>query len=144
MKKLNFDEALRQILEEDSRFDEEAYFFLREALDHTIKSLSKPAEGPGRHVSGRELVDGLKTFALKEFGPLAKTVLNTWGIHKTEDFGEIVFNLVTKGILGQTDDDKKEDFADGYDFDTAFVKPFRPRKKKRRAAAPDTEQKADR
>jgi uncharacterized repeat protein (TIGR04138 family) len=129
MKKLGFPEALQQILKEDARFDEHAYLFIREALDFTIKLFSKPVEGAGRHVSGAELLEGIRQFSLKEFGPMAKTVLNNWGIKKCEDFGEIVFNLVDKGVLGKTEQDKKEDFAGGYDFDEAFRQPFKTPKK---------------
>jgi len=126
MKKVNFNEALARILEDDPRYDEHAYLFLREALDHTIKMLAKPVDGPARHVSGSELLEGIRQYALKEFGPMAMTVLNRWGIRRCEDFGEIVFNLVDKGILGKTDEDRKEDFAGGYDFNKAFREPFRP------------------
>jgi uncharacterized repeat protein (TIGR04138 family) len=129
MKKLNFNEALAQILAEDPRFDEQAYHFVREALDFTIKLMEKPVEGVGRHVKGGELLEGIRQFALQEFGPLAKTVLNKWGVKRCEDFGDIVFNLVGKGVLGKTDEDRKEDFAGGYDFEVAFRTPFRPRSK---------------
>ena len=126
MKKVNFNEALAQILEKDPRYDESAYVFLREALDFTIKLLSKPAEGRARHVTGGELLEGIRQYAIKEYGPMAKTVLNRWGVQRCEDFGEIVFNLVGTGILGKTDEDRKEDFAGGYDFERAFREPFRP------------------
>jgi len=126
MKKISFDEALTRILIEDQRYDEQAYHFVREALDFTVKMLSKPVEGPGRHVSGAELLEGIRQYALQEFGPLARTVLNSWGIYKCEDFGAIVFNLVRTGILGKTDQDREQDFANGYDFEEAFSKPYRP------------------
>lgn len=127
MKKVNFQEALAEILHRDPRYAEEAYHFLREALDFTIKLLDKPVEGPGRHVSAQELLEGIRQFAIKEYGPMALRVLHTWGIRRTEDFGEVVFNMVGSGILGKTDEDRKEDFANGYDFDSAFAKPFRSR-----------------
>ncbi len=129
MKKVGFNEALTQILAEDRRYDEQAYFFLREALDFTIKLLAKPAEGKARHVSGGELLEGIREYALREFGPMTRTVLSRWGIHRCEDFGHIVFNLVEKGVLGKTEEDRLEDFAGGYDFDEAFRQPFRPAKK---------------
>ncbi len=126
MKKISWNEALQQILREDSRYDEQAYLFIREALDHTIKMLSKPVEGPGRHVSGTELLEGIRDYALKEYGPMAHTVLKQWGLTRSEDFGNLVFNLVDKGILGKTDEDRREEFTGGYDFDDAFRKPFLP------------------
>lgn len=110
----------------DQRYAPDAYFFVREGLDFTAKMLSKPQEGPGRHIKGKELLEGLRRFTLQEFGPMSLRVLNTWGIKRTDDFGEIVFNLVESGKLGKTDEDKREDFAGGYDFTEVFVKPFKP------------------
>ncbi len=127
MKHGDFQETVARIVDEDPRYHEAAYQFMREALDFTIKLLEKPVEGKGRHVSGGELLEGIRQFALKDFGPLTLTVLRTWGITRCEDFGEIVFNMVRHGVLGKTDEDRREDFAGGYDFDTAFRKPFRPR-----------------
>lgn len=126
MKTANFSEALAEILLEDPRYAEEAYHFIREALDSTIRSLEKPSQGVGKHVSGRELLEGIREYALEQYGPLTKTVLNQWGLHETIDFGYLVFNLVEKNILGKTSDDKVADFSDGYTFEDAFEKPFRP------------------
>lgn len=121
-----FEDLLTQIVRDDPRYPAEAYAFLRAGLDYAVKLHSKPDHGPGRHVSGHELLEGLRQCALKEFGPMTFTVLKTWGIHRTDDFGEMVFNLVNRGLLGKTPEDKKEDFAAGYDFHEAFVQPFLP------------------
>ncbi|MBM4148524.1 MAG: hypothetical protein FJ224_05725 [Lentisphaerae bacterium] len=126
MHEADFREAARRIVEKDSRYDLESYVFIREALDDAAKALKKPEEGPGRHITGQELLECIRDFALREFGPMAATVFKEWGVKKTEDFGEIVFNLVEAGILGKTESDKREDFAGGYDFREAFVKPFLP------------------
>ena len=126
MQRRSFEQTVRQILQEDSRYDAEAYVFMREALDFTVRALNKPVTGPTRHVTGRELQEGIRTFALQEFGPLAATVLRAWGVRQTEDFGNIVFNMVEKGILGKTESDRREDFANGYSFAEAFDKPFLP------------------
>lgn len=125
MKKISYTEALAQIVREDPRYDEQAYLFIREALDYTIQKLDKPLEGPGRHVSGSELLAGIRDYALQEFGPMSYRVLRHWGIHSCEDFGEMVFNLVDKGILGKTENDSRGDFQGGYDFEEAFRRPFR-------------------
>ena len=77
-----------------------------------------------RHVSGKELAEGIRDYALQEFGPLALTVLRTWGIQRTEDFGELVFHLVEAGKLGKTEKDTRADFAHVYDFDEVFARPF--------------------
>lgn len=129
MKKSNFHETVHQLALENPKFDGNVYFFMREALDFTIKMLEKPMDGVARHVTGGELLDGIRKYALQEFGPITKTVLNRWGIYCCEDFGEIVFIMVEKGVLGKTDEDRKEDFSGGYDFETAFAKPFRPARK---------------
>lgn len=120
MKHPNAEELLEGILDRDSRYTTEAYTFVRAGLDHTVRRLETP-----RHVSGQELLEGIREFALAEFGPMTKTVLNSWGIMRTEDVGEIVFNMVETGLLGKTDKDSRADFANGYDFDEAFRKPFR-------------------
>ena len=128
MKYASIEEAYAHILENDSRYDVEAYVFVKEALDFTVDKFQRASspQSPGKHVSGQELLSGMRDFALDQFGPLTLTVLKTWGINKTEDIGEIVFNLVDHGILGKTDDDSRGDFADGYDFEEAFAKPFLP------------------
>ncbi|HKL21179.1 MAG TPA: Minf_1886 family protein [Tichowtungia sp.] len=112
---------LQEILNRDARYTEDAYVFVRAGLDFTVRRLKKP-----RHVSGRELMDGLREFALSEFGPMAKTILAEWGITCTEDIGEIVFNMVETGLLGKTEQDSRADFANGYDFNEAFRRPFEP------------------
>jgi len=124
-----FDKTVKMICERDNRYDPEAYYFLRDALSFTCKMLNKPEKGNGRHVSGKELLEGIRLFALQEFGPMALTVINSWGVFKTEDFGEIVFNLVESGSLGKSEEDKKSDFVNGYDFHQAFVTPFLPKSK---------------
>src|SRR5271170_2882909 len=97
MQDSEFAEVVALICKEDPRFQRRAYEFLRLGLDHTVKELRKRdtvrAE-KSRHVSGRELVEGLRAFALEQFGPMAKTVLNSWGVTNCRDFGDIVFNLI--------------------------------------------------
>lgn len=127
MQKAHFEEIVERIVSNDPRYHAAAYGFLREALDFTMRMLEKPEAGKGRHVSAAELLEGIRQFALKEYGPMALMVLRTWGVRRCADFGEIVFNMVGQGLLGKTDDDRKEDFAGGYDFETAFRKPYRPR-----------------
>jgi uncharacterized repeat protein (TIGR04138 family) len=96
-----------------------AYDFVLRGLDRTIRSLPEV-----RHVSGQELVHGIESFAKDEFGPMAKHVLNSWGLTRTRDFGEIVFELVEQGVLRKTDEDSIEDFADGFDFTEAFERNY--------------------
>ena len=128
-----FAEAVEAICEKDGRYDTEAYSFLRDALNFTIKVQKKDKRAGSRHVSGQELVEGIRQYALREFGPMVVTVFGYWGVTKTDDFGQMVFNLIETGVFGKTDTDSREDFMDGYSFHEAFVVPFKPEK----AAAPD-------
>ena len=126
MPKRDFAEVIQEICDADDRYSNECYTFVREGLDHTLKYLKRSGVGPKSHVTGSELLDGLREYALMEFGPMTKSVLNEWGIKKCEDFGEVVFNLVKHGVLGKTDTDSLDDFKGGFSFHEAFVKPFRP------------------
>jgi len=128
MHKQDFAEAVSEIRKADPRYDRDAYLFVREGLDFTLKSLKKHQQTNPvhRHVTGQELLTGLRQYALDQFGPMAKTVLDYWGVRRCEDFGEIVFNMVDKGVLGKTDEDSRADFRNGFDFDEAFVHPYRP------------------
>lgn len=140
MQDLEFSEVIDLICKEDPRFDRKAYTFLRQALDHTVKDLRKrqperSAKSP--HVTGPELLAGIRDFALEQFGPLAKTVLNSWGITRCSDFGDMVFNLIDYNVFSKTENDRREDFGELFDFDEAFVKPFAP-KRVRRSRSPLT------
>jgi uncharacterized repeat protein (TIGR04138 family) len=124
----SLDEALDRITAKDSRYHREAYVFLREALDHTQRSVNKSSQGQTRHVSGQELLAGIRQYALTQFGPMTLTVFEEWGIRRCEDFGELVFNLVEHGLLSKTENDSRADFQNGYDFEAAFRKPFLPKR----------------
>ena len=126
MHEITFDEALEQIRAKDLRFSRDAYQFVRDALDHTQKNVIKENRGRLRHVSGQELLTGIREFALQQFGPMAITVLEEWGVKRCEDFGEIVFNMVDVGLLAKTEKDSRDDFRNGYDFQDAFRKPYLP------------------
>jgi uncharacterized repeat protein (TIGR04138 family) len=126
MQEINFDEALEKILAKDSRFSRETYLFIREALDFTQKIIGKENRGQIRHVSGQELLDGIRQFGLQQFGPMTAMVFEEWGVNSCRDFGEIVFNMVEIGLLAKTDKDTRDDFQNGYDFTDAFRKPFWP------------------
>ena len=136
MQEVNFDEALDQILAKDERFHRDAYLFMREALDFTQKLIGTKNQGKVRHVSGQELLDGLRQYALAQFGPMTVTVFEEWGIRNCKDFGEIVFNMVEIGLLAKTEKDTRDDFQNGYDFTDAFRKPFWPENKLKSEAKP--------
>src|ERR1043166_4962235 len=128
MQKIGFAEALDSIVASDPRYQRDAYAFLRDALDLTTKQQKKIKGVSVRHVTGPELLDGVRKYALKEFGPMVITVFDNWGIHSCGDIGNMVFNLISAGIFGKTEEDSIEDFRKVYDFEEVFVKPFAPEK----------------
>ncbi|HKK73419.1 MAG TPA: Minf_1886 family protein [Candidatus Krumholzibacteria bacterium] len=109
---------LRKLVE-NQPYSPHAYEFVMQALDYTLRNLDEP-----RHVSGAELLDGIRRCAREEFGPMARHVLNTWGVYESRDFGAIVFDLVERGVLARTDDDDVRDFDDGFDFRTVFEREY--------------------
>ncbi|MBW7893544.1 MAG: hypothetical protein H3C27_00415 [Opitutaceae bacterium] len=138
MQEPDFAEIVALICKEDDRFEKRAYDFVRHGLDHTVKELrKKDASRSGRtfHVSGPELLQGLRVYALEQYGPLAKTVLNSWGVKRCRDFGDIVFNLIEYSVFSKTDSDRREDFSDIYTFEEAFEQPFLPKHPRRRGDA---------
>lgn len=138
MQPQSFEAVLERILNQDPRYHREAYLFLREALDYTQRAISKANQGKMRHVSGQELLAGIRAYALQQYGPMTLLLLNEWGVRRCEDFGELVFNLVDAGVLSKTETDSRADFANGYDFEEAFRKPFLPSQPRRRADLPST------
>ena len=124
---INFDEELDKIVAKDPRYTREAYLFVREALDHTQKMIGKPPKDDApRHVSGQQLLNGIREYGLQQYGPMTVAVLAEWGLRCCEDFGEIVFNMVENSLLAKTEQDTREDFKGGYSFEDAFRKPFVP------------------
>src|SRR3989338_159101 len=105
--------ALLKVLNKDRRYSPESYSFVMAALDFTAKRLKRKG-----HMTGQELLDGIRDYALEQFGPLVRTVFEHWGIKETNDFGEIVFNMIGAGILGKSECDSKDDFDNRYDFKT--------------------------
>ena len=108
------------ICDRDRRYHPEAYTFVMEALSYSQKKFNKP-----KHVSGIQLLQGIKALLLKNFGPMTLTVLGYWGIKTTDDFGNIVFNLVQYKILSKDTEDHYESFKNAYDFEEVFVKGYR-------------------
>jgi len=128
MQKIGFAEALESVVGSDPRYQREGYIFLRDSLDFTTKQQKKTKGVSVRHVTGPELLDGVRQYALKEFGPMVMTVFDSWGIHSCEDIGHMVFNLIAAGVFGKTEEDSIEDFRNVYHFEEVFVKPFAPEK----------------
>ena len=121
---------LEELVRRNPRYPCEAYEFVFAALAHTQEMLGRvpPPEGPSGqdyHVSGPQLLDGVRDLALREFGLMARTVFRMWGIDRTGDFGEIVFNLIEGGLMSKTDRDSRDDFRDLFDLDQALVRDYR-------------------
>jgi len=117
---VDFDRIVESIRRKDDRYLFEAFQFIREALDFRVGQLDER-----RHISGRELLEGVKLLALERFGPMTRSVLNHWGIRSGEDVGNIVFHLVEEGVMSKTDDDTLSDFSEVIRFDEAFEAEYR-------------------
>ena len=116
----SFYKIVERICEKDSRYREDAYYFIMEALSFTQKKFKN-----SKHVSGQEMLDGVKELLLERYGPMAMSILKHWGIRSTEDFGNIVFNLVDNAVLSKTEDDRIEHFQNVYDFEDVFNRGYR-------------------
>jgi uncharacterized repeat protein (TIGR04138 family) len=121
----DFETLVRELCGRDPRYAEGAYHFVVESLDYTMKHLGRDQEtGVARHVGGRELLEGIRLYAVQCFGPLSPAVFAAWGICRTEDFGTLVFRLVEAGQLSRQESDSLADFSDGYEFREAFVRGY--------------------
>ncbi|MDZ7615712.1 MAG: Minf_1886 family protein [Patescibacteria group bacterium] len=140
-------QTLAELLSEDPRYKYEAYVFVFDALGYAqqVMGLGEAAESepsdvepgdaepdeesdePEQHVSGQQLCEAVRQFALDQYGYMTKTVLGSWGLHGTGDIGEVVFNLIRIGKMRKTPRDRREDFENVYDFDNAFRREFRIR-----------------
>jgi uncharacterized repeat protein (TIGR04138 family) len=145
---------VQQLLEQDRRFSLEAYQFVRDALSFGQQVLNYGEAGPAdeepageeenpflaamaeeeeesdeprveRHLTGQQLCEAIRQYALEQYGYMAKVVLNNWGIHSTGDFGEIVYNLIRVGVMKKSKDDRREDFNDCYSFDEALQQRYK-------------------
>ena len=120
--------TLEQIVQEHGRYPVEAFEFVRKGLSHTARRIhgEEGTAAAPRHVSGQQLCWGLRDFALAIYGTMARAVMNHWGIHRTRDFGRIVFILVDSKVMQTTEEDDPRDFDSVFDFDQAFDVPARP------------------
>ena len=115
---LNLFQMIEGLAKKDPRYQEDAYFFVLRGLNFTVAKLDKP-----RHVTGQELSEGMRSYAIDQFGPMAQQVLEHWGIARTADFGNIVYNLISVKLLAKTETDSMDDFKDVFDFKKAFTRP---------------------
>ena len=136
MQSIDFEDRIEKLVSKNPRYPAQAYHFLKEALVYSQKKLVEAKKETARHLSGKELLEGIRHYALEQFGPMAFTVFEEWSIHQCEDFGEIVFLMVDHDLLRKTESDSMEDFKNGYSFEEAFRAPYRPAKKAASLAIP--------
>ena len=127
---------IHQLLKDDPRYKLEAYLFVRESLAYAQDILQmgeqtgQPEHPPvdpethESHLTGQQLCEAIRRYALEQFGLMAKVVLNSWGVKTTADFGEIVYNLIAIKEMKKSPSDRREDFDDVFDFDEAFERQF--------------------
>ncbi len=138
MQAMQFEQSVISILKRDNRFDPHAYFFLKDALDFTLKRIAESNGGEQRHVTGPELLAGYRDYALEQFGPMAATLMTEWSIRKCQDVGDMVFLLIEEQVFGKQDSDKKEDFSEAFDFQASLEEPFLPKKRRPTSAGKST------
>ena len=125
------DKTIQQIARKDPRYARECYHFVGEALAYTIQNFREQRRDAGNdvdeeaseehHVTGQDLLNGIRELAAERFGPLAPVVFRQWGVRETLDFGRVVFNLIDVELMSKQETDSLDDFADGFDFDEAFT-----------------------
>ena len=123
----DYEKSLQDVIDEVGTYPAEAYHFVQSGLNYTVNQVhgAKTEEGANRHVRGQQLCEGLRDYALSQWGLLAQTVLARWNITSTFDFGRIVFAMVDNDLMQKTDEDNIEDFRNVFDFKTAFEADYR-------------------
>lgn len=111
----NYEALLDSVIETDGRYGREAYLFVQRALHYYRERYG--GEGEAGHIKGQHVLAGVRELALEEFGPMARSVLNSWGLTRGEDVGEIVYNLIDAGLMSKTEEDSRDDFAGIMKFD---------------------------
>ena len=127
-----FDDMVSRIYEADFRYDPDAYYYLRDALDRTAHALGR--DGPkaeNRHLSGAELAAGVRDCLLEDFGPMAATVAYEWGLERSDDVGAMVYNLIEAGAFAKAPSDRRTDFNGLFDFPEVLEAPYLPESEKR-------------
>ena len=128
---MHFEQSVYSILQREKRFEPHAYFFLKDALDFTLKRIAENNGGRTRHVTGQELLEGFRDLALDQFGPMASTLMREWGLRACQDVGDMVFHLIDEQVFGKQESDRREDFSGNFDFEESLVAPFLPKNRPR-------------
>lgn len=133
MERLTFGAAVKLLTSREPRYQSDGYYFIKDSLERTLARLRKEELEEHRQVTGPELLEGLIDHALAEFGSMAVSVLESWGISDGEDVGKMVFLLIGVGAFGRSDEDSPEDFVGVVDLRERLLRPYRP---SRRVLAP--------
>ena len=127
MKTVDFYNKIKTIIKSDNRYLKDSYEFVNDAVIFTVEKHKK--DKSNKHITGRELLNGIIEYATKKYGPVACLVFHEWGINDGEDIGNIVFNMVRCNLLSTSENDSIEDFKNYEDFNTAISRPFTPKNK---------------
>ncbi len=128
MQPTQFTDAVEAISSKQESYDSGAYYFLKDALDFTVRRAMESNDGKHRHVAASELLIGFRDFAIQEFGPMASTMMSEWGITSCSDIGSMVFELIEEGVFGKQDSDTREDFSEVFPLIETLEAPFSPNK----------------
>lgn len=126
MQALHFEESVAAIMRRDARYDGQAYYFLKDSLDFTLKRFIETTGGQARHVTGKELLEGFRDHAIDQFGPMAATLMEEWGVRECGDVGNMVFRMIEEQVFGKQESDKPEDFEKVFDLRKSLREPFQP------------------
>jgi uncharacterized repeat protein (TIGR04138 family) len=134
----NFIDTVSRILDNDPRYAADAYEFISKAVTYTSQKLerAKEQDNAKRHISAKELLNGISDYAIKEFGPMAGEVFKSWGLTSARAVGDVVFNMVTEKLLRASEKDSIDDFSIEFDFDGVLRKNFEARAKKKKITPP--------
>lgn len=132
--------SLYQVVNQDPRYPIDAYRFVQDALayaadsqelgshiysdpDCDVESTPHLARHE-RHLTGQQLCEAIRRYALNQFGYMSKIVLNNWNMDTTSCFGDIVYNMISVGIMKKSRRDERSHFDDVYCFDEVFQADF--------------------
>ena len=127
MQPTKFTDAVEAISSEHQGYDSGAYYFLKDALDFTVRRVMESNDGKHRHVASSELLIGFRDLAIQEFGPMASTMMTEWGVKSCSDIGAMVFQLIEEGVFGKQDSDTLEDFSEIFPLIETLEAPFKPK-----------------
>lgn len=128
MKPLSFEEIVMRIYDADGRYDPEAYYYLRDVIDRTTQKLGRSGpKASDHHVTGQELSQGFQECLLEDFGPMAATLAESWGVVESADIGSLVYNLIEGGAFSKSPQDKKSDFDGLFNLIQQLEAPYRPK-----------------